>query len=383
MYPFAVPMAAAHTTVVKPPPPKVAVSRPRSGSSLHAVKNFGGFTVMLPPSPLPPAKRVARAIPPSTKKKQAAYTPPVPKPRMAFALPILPAQPSSGYKFGTAGFTPLPPFAVAPHQLSPRAAMPPKRMAAASPVRPRSVPASRSPKRPASDDSYALTPVTDTRPLAGSNRPVELVVQELAAREKIKVVVGPTEGRRVTLRLGEMEPEDALRQVAAMAGLALQRQDDIWYVATPAWMAQAFPERQYTQVVRFPSGDAGEVANALQTILNAGAEVDVIGGNHLVVKASLKDLEAASQVLALWHKPGVGKSELHASIVLDVPRGLDETLFQLAGNDGKPGVERTNEGRSLILRGSPTEVLTGLKGYVAVVEKAALPATAVAHRMRH
>jgi type II secretory pathway component GspD/PulD (secretin) len=258
----------------------------------------------------------------------------------------------------------------------------PARLALAAPAKATLTPAAPPATPAAPAHSYPLTPVSVKHPLAGVNRPVSSILQELATREKLKVIIGPTADKTLTLRFNDVEPERALGRVAQMAGLAHRKHEGVWYVATPEWIAQAFPEQRYNQVVQLPTEDAAVLASALQKVLGNGTKVEAVGKNSLVVRAPLAAIETTSQLLAQWPTDKESKSSLVSSIALDLPDGADESMFRMASFTGKDGVtlERTRD-RSFLLQGDPMAVLSGLKNYVAEVNRARLTNTTVARRL--
>ncbi|MBW3624694.1 MAG: hypothetical protein KY468_14920 [Armatimonadetes bacterium] len=298
-------------------------------------------------------------------------------------LPVLPVKPSGGYKFGKGDFTPLPPLTLVPRNLPLQPFQP-----AYKPVLPTQKPALPLAPPPskgvAKVDVPAPQPVgklEDHRPLIGVNRPVASIVQELANRENLRVIVGPTEGKTLTIQLGDVDPVDALKRVAQMAGLSCRKHEGVWYVATPDWIAKTFPERHYTQVVQLPTEEAGSLATALQKILSNGTQVEAVGGTHLIVRAALTDLETTASVLAQWPKPEGEKMGLVASVTLDLPEGVEETTVQLVKTGAEEvTVEKLTMGRSWIFRGSPNAVLDGVKRYSALVDRTVFSPAAVARR---
>ena len=380
MYPIAVSLAAS----MNAPPPKGKVVSPaarvaRYGPSGQGIKNS---RLNLQVSDTPGVAWAPGGLTPAPAKKQIVFKLPIPKQTVAFVLPQSPARPAGRVTYGRTGFQPLPPMTIVPHGLALKPAAP-ARPVSAAPAPPAGTTTAPAPK-PADDASYPLTPLSEDQPLSGSNRAVASVIQELATREKLKVIIGPTEGKTVTVRLGDVEPETALRRVTKMAGLSLRKHEDVWYVATPEWMVKAFPERVFTNMIQLPTDDAASLASALQKVLGVGTEVEAAGGNHLIVKASIADLETTAYVLAQWPVDPETKVSPLASLALDLPDGFDESTFRLAGMAESDAlkVERAEKGRSFILRGTPTAVMAGLKTYVAVIDRAQLPSRTVARRIQ-
>lgn len=384
MYPVAVSLAAHYTepaaTQAKTPVP-ITRSAPRTATNgKQTIKNKMVFQMkeqqQVSWAPGGIAKKPA--------KKEVALKIPIPKQSVAFVLPQLPVKPTGGYKFGKNGFQPLPPLTVVPHNLKLPPASPLATTAATKAVVAKAVPAKPAsapqPKVEAPDFSYPLTALSEEQPLKGMNRAVASVIQELATREKLKVVIGPTGEKKVTIHLGDVEPEVALKQVTNIAGLSLRKHEGVWYVATPDWMAKAFPERQYTKLVQLPTDDAAALANALEKVLGGGTKVEAVSGSHLIVRAPVSELETAAYVLAQWPAQDSGSSPV-ASLALDLPEGTDASLFRLAGmKDDQLTVEQTDKTESVILRGSPMAVLGGLKTYVAATGRNRIPSVTVARR---
>jgi hypothetical protein len=213
---------------------------------------------------------------------------------------------------------------------------------------------------------------TVSRDVMGVRRSVNSIIQELAAREKLKVILGPTDDKTLTVRLGAIHADSAIKGMAALSGLEVRRQGKVYYVATPEWLARAFPSRQYTEVTQTLPDQAKDWETVLKKILSFTAQVEAVGDNRLVIKASLSDLIVASSLLTQTSQMAKEPKALSASLALDVPLGSDTSLFQTIKNDGihiEPGEKTT----TFVLHGEPSKVVGGLRAYIAAMEKSSFP----------
>jgi hypothetical protein len=379
MYPLAITLAAQTSATAKAPAKTAVVHK----ASAHGAPSKGQLASLLDvnKSNRRPLHWAPGGASPVIIKSQVAIRLAIPKQPVSFVLPRVAALPKGGYHFGKVGFTPLAPMMIVPRNLKPV-------LPSTFPLQPVSAPPSVPPSAPAvakaveDTPSYPLTAISERQPLSGVNRPVSSIIQELATREKLKVIIGPTAEKTLTLRFNDVDPERALQRVVEMAGLARKKYEGVWYIATPEWIARAFPEQHFNQLVQLPTEDAEALANALQKVLGNGTKVEAVGKTNLIVHAPVASLETTAQVLSQWPTEGESKKGLMSSIALDLPDGADESLIQAASFSGKEAItlERTRK-RSYVLHGEPMAVLAGLKNYVAEVNRVRLTNTSVARRL--
>jgi hypothetical protein len=213
------------------------------------------------------------------------------------------------------------------------------------------------------------------RDIVGVRRPVNSILQELAARENLKVILGPTDDKTLTVRLGRVHADTAIQGIAAISGLEVRRQESVYYVATPQWLAQAFPTRQFTEITQTLPNQAKDWEAVLKKILSFTSQVKAVGDNRLVIKASLPDLVVASSLLTQVAQMEKEPKTLAASLALDIPLGSDPSLYRAVKATENNGVriEPGEKVTTFVLRGDPTKVIQGLRAYLTALEKAVSP----------
>jgi hypothetical protein len=318
------------------------------------------------------AQRVAQWSPGGMSVPPSLSRIPHPTPQRMLALK-LPSSPRP-ITFPTAAYRPaspqyLPPLRVVPHQTTFEAVPRP------------AVRVAEAPSQPAPLRSVKTTPVLPLAQkgvLTGVRRPVGEIVQALASRAGLKVMLMDPESRTLTYRLNDRNPAETLKKIALLCGYQLKLHEGVWYMASPTWLMKAFPEPQYTQIVQTSGSQAKDLAPMLQQVLSHASEVQAVGDNNLIIHAPLHDQDTAAGILASLPSQE-GKSQV-ASITLNLPLGLGGSVVKALQASDIPDlkIEGTAQITTYILRGDPKGVVAGLRRYIAMTEKTVPSSSTVA-----